>query len=411
MIKQLTIALLALTLAGFQSALAQNDEGFIYGKITTIDDEIYEGPMRWGKEEVYWTDMFNAGKRENENIDYLSRDERDILRDHKRRSRSHWGGLNFDWSWDWDDDFTHQLSIQFGELKALYVTGRERLDVELQGGMIYEITGNGYNDIGAKIRILDNELGELEMRWSRIDKIEFMPTPSKLNQKFGEPLYGTVETRNGSFTGFVQWDHDERVSTDKLDGDTRDGDMSIEFGRLKSIERDGNGCEIELQSGRTMFLRGSNDVDYDNRGVIVTTDYGRIDIEWREFLKVTFQKAPGSGPSYASFSDQKELTGSVMTRGGKTLKGKIVYDLDEAYDFEVLQGDFEDMEYIIPFRNISKITPRGYDESIVELKNGQTLRLEDGIDVSEENNGILVFQDKNNPIYVEWQDVDEVTFN
>ncbi len=54
-----------------------------------------------------------------------------------------------------------------------------------------------------------------------------MPTPHKLEDKFGEPLYGTVETYDGTYSGYIQWDHDERIATDKLDGDAEDGKMSI----------------------------------------------------------------------------------------------------------------------------------------------------------------------------------------
>jgi len=410
MIKELTTTLLAIALAGFQFTYAQNDEGFIYGKVTTVDDDVYEGPLRWGKEEAYWTDMFNAGKRDNENVEYLSRDEVDELQRHNNRHES-WGFIgHFDF--DWDNDFKHQFSCQFGELKSILVSGRERLEVELLNGIQVELEGDGYNDVGAKIRVIDKELGEVELRWSRIDKIEFLPTPNKLNDKFGEPLYGTVETRSGSFTGFVQWDHDERVSKDELDGDTRDGDISLEFGKIKSIERDGSGSSVVLNSGREMYLRGSNDVDYDNRGVIVTTDFGRVDIEWREFRKVTFSKAPNSGKAYSSFKNQNELMGTVKTEDGDVYKGRLIYDLDEAYDFEVLQGkDDDEIEYIIPFRNIQNILPRGYGDSEVKLRNGQILRLEDGQDVSEENTGILVFPDKKDPIYIQWRDVEEIVFN
>jgi len=104
--------------------------------------------------------------------------------------------------------------------------------------------------------------------------------------------------------------------------------------------------------------------------------------------------------------------GSVKTENGDIYKGRLIYDLDEAYDFEVLQGkDNDEIEYIIPFRNIANIQPIGYDDSEITLRNGQKLKLEDSQDVSEENTGILVFSDKTKPIYIEWKEVEEVTFN
>lgn len=409
MIKQLTTTAILLALSAAQIAFAQKDQGFIYGKVTTIDNDTYEGPIRWGKEEVYWTDLFNAGKEENENIEYLSRSELNRLDRHEHRRN--WG-LNVHWDWDWDNDYKHQFGCQFGDLKRITVTGRDRLEIELQNGVDMELDGRGYNDVGAKIRLIDNELGEVELRWSRIDEIEFMPTPAKIDRKFGEPLFGKVETRSGTFTGFIQWDHDERVSRDKLDGDTRDGDLSIEFGRIKAIERDGSGSLVTLTSGRDLFMRGTNDVNHENKGIIVTTEFGRVDIEWREFEKVTFQEAPNSGKPYKDFAKQKALEATVKTEDGKKLNGRIVYDLDEAYDFEILHGmDDDDIEYLIPFRNIKSIQPKGYDESEVVLNNGKKLRLEESQDVSDENTGLLVFEGTKDPVYVAWDDIDEIVFN
>ena len=143
---------------------------------------------------------------------------------------------------------------------------------------------------GAEVHVMDAELGKSTFRWSRIESVEFMETPNRLDDKMGNPLYGTIEFYGGEYTGFIQWDHDERLSTDILDGDTRDGDMKIEFGKLASIERDKGGSNVVTQSGRELYLRGSNDVNSGNRGIIVTTDFGRVDIPWREFKESYFQR-------------------------------------------------------------------------------------------------------------------------
>lgn len=402
-----TIFFAVLLLSG--EVFSQNDEGYIYGKVTTIDGDNYEGPLRWGKEEVYWTDMFNAGKRDNSNLSYLNRDEIEAL-DRNKDRHENWGVFT-KWNWGWSNDHKHQFGCQFGELKKIEVIERERIEIELQSGLKMRLDGDGYNDVNSQIKILDNDMGEVELRWSRIEEIAFRATPKNLDEKFGEPLFGTVKTRNGSFTGFVQWDHDERVSTDELDGETRDGDVSIQFGRIKSIERDASGSSIVLNSGREMFLRGTNDVNHQNKGIIVTTEFGRVDIEWEEFDKVTFSKASESGKPYQSFSEQKELRGVVKTRDGESFKGRLVFDLDEEYTFEVLHGeDDEENEYLIPFRNIASIRPKGYRESEVILKNGQTLILEESQDVSSENSGLLVFDGDRDPQYIQWDEVSAVGF-
>jgi hypothetical protein len=419
--KQHTIIFTMLTifmLASFATVQGQ-DEGFLYGKVTTIEGKSYEGALRWGKEEAYWTDLFNASKEKNENLNYLSREDIQDLEERYHRHNSDFGDhiskwFNVSWmSHDSEDSrHQHQFVCQFGEIKSIKPTGRERARLELKGGLSLDVDGQGYNDIGSSVKVMDAEIGEVELSWSRIETVEFMKTPSKIASKFGEPLYGTVETYGGTFTGFIQWDHDERVSTDKLDGDTDDGDVSIEFGKLKSIERDGFRSLVVLNSGRSMRLSGSNDVNSENRGIVVTNSkFGRVDIPWREFKKVTFESAKEKPLSYDAFKAQKELNASIKTKNGETLSGRIIFDLDESYDFEVLQGINEDIEYIIAFRNISKIIPKNYDNSTIILKNGEQIMLSEAQDVSDKNTGILVFKDKDRPSYVRWDQIDEIIFN
>lgn len=404
------VLVLAIQFTMLPQQVQAQDEGFIYGKVTTEDGDEFIGAIRWGKEEVYWTDMFNASKVENPNVDYLSRDERDQL----RRSRGHWDSRVSTWvssNWnDWGRSFIHQFSVQFGEIQSMRMYRGDEAEIILRDGTRVEVDGSGYNDVGTKIKVLDAEIGEIDLSWGRIESVEFMPTPKNLDEKFGDALYGTVDSEIGEFTGYVQWDHDERVSTDKLDGDTYDGDVSIAFGKIKSIKNDGSRSDIVLNSGREMTLRGSNDVNYENRGIIVTVEgVGRVDIPWKEFNKVTFKEAKNSGKSYNDFKDPSPLEAKVVTRNG-TLDGRIVYDLDEEWDIEVLHGKDDRSEYVIPFRNIKSITPRGYQRSEVVLKNGTKLILEESQDVSEDNTGLLVYEGKN-PMYVPWEDVEEIIFN
>ncbi len=78
---------------------------------------------------------------------------------------------------------------------------------------------------------------------------------------------------------------------------------------------------------------------------------------------------------------------------------------------EILQGNDDDIEYIIPFRQIKSITPKNYDYSTVKLKNGQSLTLGEAQDVSDKNSGILVFEGSKDPVYIPWEKVETVTFN
>src|SRR5262245_48102238 len=45
-----------------------SDQGFLYGRVTTVDGATYEGRLRWGKggnQEAFWNDYFNGSKRKN----------------------------------------------------------------------------------------------------------------------------------------------------------------------------------------------------------------------------------------------------------------------------------------------------------------------------------------------------------
>ena len=346
-------------------------------------------------------------KKENENYRFLSREDRDKLRRNRRSSWS-WNGIRVS---NGSYQVNHEFQCRFGDIQTLEINRREEVELTLRNGEKLYIEG-GSNDFGTKVNLMDAELGKVTFNWSRIDKVEFMDTPKSLKARLGEPLYGTVTFYGGEYTGYIQWDHDERISTDKLDGDTRDGDLSIDFGKIRSIKREGSGSEVVTKSGRELYLRGSNDVNHENRGIIVTTDFGRIDIPWREFKKVEFKNTPNKGKTYADFAKVEKLSGTVETVNGQTLSGTIIYDLDEALNFEMLQGKDDDVEYIIPMSSVKQVIPKNYDNSMIILKNGTELLLGDSRDVNESNDGVLVFdKGDNDPVYIAWEDVKEITFN
>lgn len=415
LIKSIYATAMITLLSSFMPVYGQSDEGYIYGTITTIEDATYTGQIRWGKEEAFWTDHFNAGKYDNDNLDYLSRSELEALRENGRYSER-WSNWNISWGDDddgnWVDKHLHQFVCQFGDIKEIEITGRSKAMITMQNGDRIKVSGEGYNDIGTKVRVMDDELGMVSIQWSQIDNIVFKSTPSKLSSKMGEPLFGEVETTDGSFTGFVQWDHDERLSEDKLDGDTDDGDLSIPFGNIRKIVSRGSSSSVTMKSDRKFTLDDSNDVDRGNRGIIVTMDDGsRMDVPWDEFVSVTFKDKYPAGKAYNTFKSQSKLQGSVKTKDGKTLSGRIIYDLDEAFTYEIIQGKNDDIEYLIPMSSIKQIIPKNYDNSYVVLKDGQKLLLGDAQDVSDRHDGILVFKSEDDATYVSWEDVEEVSFN
>jgi len=407
----LILKVLVLWLGTFSVANAQSGAGFIYGDIQTIDGEKYTGVMRWGKEEAFWDDLFNATKKSNKAIEYVSSDNMKYVLNRSDNDKWNWEFMSL-----WENKmsgFSHQFVLRFGDISKIRMIDRDEAEVTYRNGEKIRVSDGNSNDIGAKIRIFDPELGETNLDWDRIETIEFKEMPGTYDKKFGDPLYGKVLTTKGEMQGFIQWDHEECLSTDKLDGESNNGKMSIEFGNLKSITNLGNSVKVVLKSGRTFDLDGSNDVNDDNRGVIVKNpEWGKVLIQWDEFKSLEFfDKAP-EGEKFKDFISQGPLKGTVKTKDGQSLSGRLIYDIDEALTCELLDGKTNGLEYSIPFSKIKSIRVKNYEYSSIELRSGKKLLLNGSQDVTDQNDGILVFVKENDdPTYIPWEKVEEVIFN
>ncbi len=389
-----------------------HNEGFIYGTVKSWDGKTFSGQLRWGKEEAFWTDMFNASKTENEFVDLLSREDFNELNEPRSRGNdSWWDRFRYKSYTSNSNSFIHQFTCQFGNLASIERKSGSKVVVTLRNGTKVKLSGSGYNDIGATIRVYERDLGKVEVDWDDVEEVIFSNAPGDFTSSIGAPLYGTVESWNGTFEGLIQWDKDERVTTDVLDGDENGRDLEIEFGNIKSIERRGRGVSVELKSGRMFRLDGSNDVDDGNRGIVITNpEKGRVVVNWEDFEKATFSEVGKSLKSYSDFSNASFISGTVNTENGESFSGRIVYDLDEAYGFEILNGEKGDTEFEIPFELIKQIKPMNSGRSIIVLKTGDELPLEDTQDVAANHTGMLVY-DKgpdNAPIYIPWKAVQSI---
>lgn len=408
--------LAAIACSAFAEARANNDnEGFIYGRVITESGTEYTGFLRWGKEEAFWDDLFHSLKEDLPFRDEVDPDDVYDRRE-RRRGRIRLFGKLIAWESDDDDDWDENRIFisRFGDIERIEVTGSEDADIVMKNGSVYAVSGYA-NDVGGTILVHDQTLGEIDLRWNRIEEIEFMPAPRGADPGVTR-LHGKLETEAGDFEGFIQWDKEECLSTDLLDGEAEDGDVSIAMGRIRSIERRGRSSSmVELRDGRTLRLRGTNDVDDDNRGIMIEdARYGRLTVPWSEFDKLTFSDPGKSGRGYNDFKkeDSGRLMGTVTDDRGQEYRGAIVLDLDESEGWEMLNGFYREIKVDIPLMNVVSITPQGYSRSMVELKSGETIRLEDATDVTEDNDGILIFTDGDrDPVYLHWKDVEKIRFD
>lgn len=383
-----------------QAAAGHPQQGFLYGTVETRSGQDYTGVIRWGKEESFWDDHFNSVK---EDLPY-----RELLPPEERRRRKSIKVLGIDVDVKWEGDYVgRQFVVRFGDIVSIEPVGKEAVDVHMKGGVVERVKG-GSNDIGIDITVHDESLGDVEVPWDKIDRIVFRPTPSSVDIPASR-LAGNVETELGEFSGFIQWDSDECLSTDKLDGETEDGKLSIAFGKIRSISRSGTSrSRVTLTDGRELTLGGSNDVDESIRGILVEDPrYGRVKIGREAFRSVTFRESRETGRAYADYSPLPEIRGKVRDSDGKVHSGQIVIDLDETQSWEFLNGSDGDIDYLIPLASVKSIEP-GRRGSLVILRGGAQVDLHEGKDVSDESDGVLIRTGGKNGTYLTWAEVERI---
>lgn len=396
---RLMIVLSAAAVAGLAApGMAADADGFIHGTVTTRSGSSYTGIMRWGGEEAFWDDLFHSSKVERP---YAR--ERDPRADDE--SSSWWEVFGRKMKISFGEEGSRVLAARFGDIRSIEVTGDKAARLEMRGGSTIAVEGYA-NDVGATILVHDAALGRIEIPWKQIRGVEFSAVPAGTEPPAFR-LHGRVTTDSGDLEGFVQWDSEECLSTDRLDGDTLDGRVSLEMGRVRSIERRGSSSSlVVLDDGRELVLDGTNDVNSSIRGILVADPrYGRVEVPWQAFRRIELDTASGSGRGYAEFTAPRPLTGTVTTRDGARHVGRLVYDLDEAQTWEMLDGTAFELEYSIPFELVASVEPSGRSASIVTLVSGEELRLEDSQDVARRNDGVMVLGDGGAETYVPWEEI------
>jgi len=396
--------------AGEAHPAGEADQGFLYGRITTEDGATYEGRLRFGGgEEAFWGDFFDGVKDDNPWAAHVPPErltEPDPLEVFgvviARRERQ--------------VDLGRPFRARFGDLARIEGRGGE-VRVTLKSGTVFDLDRFDASDFDDGVRVWDRRRGVVDLdsgvedlRSDRIRTIELLPTPAL--GAAPDRLHGTVRTRQGELTGFVQWDREECVGTDELDGRTADGELGVRFDTIRSIaRRSPESSLVTLRDGREIVLSGTSDAGRGHRGVYVDDRrYGRVLVSWDAFERVDFTPA-ASGPAYGDFPPGRPLTGSVTTRAGRRHAGRLVYDLDERETTDTLDAPSGGVGYTLPFGLIASIVPPGPGGGVtrrarVTLHDGGELQLEPAGDLGEGNGGLLVFADgSEEPEHLPWTDV------
>jgi hypothetical protein len=380
--------------------------GEIHGTIETRDGRTLTGPIRWDVNENFWEDRLDGRKTE--------RLGGGIEEDGFRFSLFGWEIVNSAKS----QIGSRSISIPFGHISAIEpLSGQEAL-VTLKSGEEMEVQASS-TDLGNGMRSLvieDSKSGTQEISWWSMKRIVFSKGGGGRDS---ERLYGTVVTGGGNLTGFIVWDRDESLLEDILDGeDQANKDHEIPFRDIAEIERLERGSLVTLKQGEALQLHGTNDVAGGHKGILLTLEnIGTAEIDWDDVAKVTFAEPPASA-TYEKYDGGHRLRGKVTTREGTAYSGLIIWDLDEAYSWETLDGSIDGIDYAVDFTNIRSITPKGYESSDVLLRSGKKLLLSGTNDVNGSNDGVQVIPDPDDAksetpvsIILEWDQLRSVEFD
>ena len=226
----------------------------LYGTLTARGGDEFEGWITWDRDEVFAVDELNG-------------------RDGRRRR-----------------------DVSFGDIASIERGGSSRAYVTLKDGQELEMSGtNDVNSGNRGIFISDRGLGRVEVKWNQFREVRFHEPPNDLSYDVfdgGRRLQGTVYTEDGDgYSGDIRWDNDEEWTWEALDGESRDAEFDVEFGLIRSIAYvSRSSVRVTLLDGREFVMRGSNDVNDQNKGIFIKQADGEtVLVDWEEFDRVEFR--------------------------------------------------------------------------------------------------------------------------
>lgn len=387
--------------------------GFVYATVTWPDGTARTGFLRWEDEEAFWDDLFHSGQRD---LPWLKYADQDKLRAERRQRffQEHGllGRLMYALHEDDQDAVGWRIFLaQLGDIAAIEIhKGHDDFVVTCDGSR-FEIGGYA-NDAGSDLLLYAGDAEPELIEWNDLARIAFAQAPAEL-PPYARRMYGSVESGEGVFTGFIQWDKSECLSSDTLDGQQGGRDVDVPLGDILSITRSDRGsCEVTRRDGTLLALSGTNDVNNGNRGIVVQDPtLGRVSIPWKRFVKLTFSDADRSGFGRDRFGQSAPLQGTVTPVEGPAQGGRLVFDLDKAWQWNILSGSWHDLDFDVPMVLVRVIERRDDESCRVTLAGGRILELSGSTETGPLNAGLLVFVDgAKQPVHVPWRQVRSVEF-
>jgi hypothetical protein len=197
------------------SAVEEAHPSFLYGRVAIAAGATYEGRLRWGRgrgQEAFWGDYFNGFKSQNPWAVHLPPER--LGKDPIKIFGIEIGGGS-------KLDLGRPFMARFGDIARIESVGRD-VRLTLKSGTVLITNYSAFNDLDDGVRVWDRSQGILDVGSRQVRTIDFLPAPGA--GPLPHRLHGTVHTRSGDFTGFVQWNRNKGLGTDELGGRTADGD-------------------------------------------------------------------------------------------------------------------------------------------------------------------------------------------
>ncbi len=377
---------------------------FIYGNVLLKNGESVRGIIRFSQKQVFWTDVVFAKKNTQSVVGYLDAQQRKSLEDHSD-GKIDWAFLNL-----WRDKMPEkdvEGICRYGDIASIHITGARDFQLYLKNG--YKMRASFPADMdmdAAYVEVFTS--ASRKILWKDISRFNFQSTPPvPWNRK---PLYGTVYTNTGAFKGFISWGQSKFLVSQTLYGKNRNTMSGIKFADISRIDRQGSGAMIRFRSGKQVFLTENPDVNTSNPGIAITNIDGRVIVSWPAFKYVEFEELPNDDLNYRSFRDVARIYATVASREKLLYKGNCTFDLDEEWNFELLEGVQNGITYQLPFGSLQSVSPLDAESSRVMLKDGGTLTLRGRDDVDATNWGLFIWLKNSQRKYLPWKEISTIKF-
>jgi hypothetical protein len=259
-----------------------------------------------------------------------------------------------------------------------------------------------------RITTIDGAMYEGFLRWDGneagwFDILSLSKSIPERNRRDAERLGWEPERRERRIEVFgigISWD--ERGSD--LASSAQSG---IRFGHVSTLEPVGSGrVRLLLKSGEEVEFRGGGDVGSSMSGILVESPGGgQVELRWRDVRVVDFMGGPAQPSRWGD-----RLYGTLETRDGTRFTGYIVWDMDELFTTDVLDGEERGRDHEIPFARIGSIQRYSSSAARVSLRDGAELILRGTNDVNRSNRDILVADPGLGEVRVEWDALERVDF-